>query len=148
MPRSFDMSANYEGSVEAVHRAFHEVDYWTARLAQTPVGVATLESMQVGGECENDRTIEVVTLQTVHSQNLPGLVAQLHRGYLCVRRDETWGPVNAGTAAATIAGSMVGAPVNLWGKAVLSPSAGSGGARMTLQVTIQVRVPFIGGKLE
>lgn len=148
MPRSFDMSADYEGSVEEVHRAFYEADYWKARLAETPVDVATLESIRVGGDSGDDGTIEVVTLQMVRSHNLPGLVTQLHRGDLSVRREETWGPVKEGIATASIAGSIVDAPVNLWGTAVLSPIPESGGSRMTLQVTIQVRIPFIGGKLE
>lgn len=90
MPRSFDMSADYEGSVEEVHRAFYEADYWKARLAETPVDVATLESIRVGGDSGDDGTIEVVTLQMVRSHNLPGLVTQLHRGDLSVRREETW----------------------------------------------------------
>lgn len=42
----------------------------------------------------------------------------------------------------------MGAPVNLWGTALLQPVGESDCARMTLQLTIQVRVPFIGGKLE
>jgi hypothetical protein len=148
MPRSFDMSADYQGSVEEVYQAFREAEYWRARLAVPAVDVATLESIRVGGESGNDGTIEVVTLQAVRSHNLPGLVTQLHRGDLCVRREETWGPVNDGTATASIQGSIVDAPVNLWGTAVLSPIPEAGGARLTFQVTIQVRVPFIGGKLE
>ncbi|MEQ0574202.1 DUF2505 family protein, partial [Mycobacterium tuberculosis] len=56
MPRSFDMSADYEGSVEEVHRAFYEADYWKARLAETPVDVATLESIRVGGDSGDDGT--------------------------------------------------------------------------------------------
>ena len=82
------------------------------------------------------------------SQNLPALVSQLHRGDLCVRREETWGPVIAGTATATIGGSILNAPVNLSGAALLAPSAESRGARLNYRVTIQVRVPIIGGKLE
>lgn len=148
MPRSFDMSADFPGSVEEVHWAFHAEDYWLARLAETPVDIATLESMRVGGESGYDDTIEVVTLQTVRSHNLPGLVTQLHRGDLCVRREETWGPVIDGIVTASIAGAIVGAPVNLWGTGVLSPNADSGGSRLSLRLTIQVRIPLIGGKLE
>jgi hypothetical protein len=148
MPRSFDMSADYEGNVEQVHRAFTEAEYWRGRVADTPVDVATLESLQVGGESGNDGTIAVVTLQTVRSHNLPGLVTQLHRGDLCVRREEIWGPVTDGVATASISGSILGAPVKLWGTAVLSPITESGGARQTFQVTIQVRAPLVGGKVE
>ncbi len=142
------MSADYEGSVEEVHRAFREADYWRARLADIPVDVATLESIQVGGESGADGTIQVVTLQMVRSHNLPGLVTQLHRGDLCVRREETWGPVNDGTATASIVGSIVDAPVNLWGTAVLSPIADAGRARLTFRVNVQARIPLLGGKLE
>jgi hypothetical protein len=102
--------------------------------------------MRVGGQSGDDGTIEVITHQTVLSHNLPALVTQLHRGDLCVRREETWGPIRDGVATASIAGSIVGAPVNLWGTAMLQPVDEK--ARMTLQLTIQVRVPFIGGKLE
>ncbi|MCV7075624.1 DUF2505 domain-containing protein [Mycobacterium szulgai] len=148
MPRSFDMSADYEGSVEDVHRAFYEADYWTARLAETPVDIATIESMRLGGASGADGSIEVITVQTVCSHNLPALVTQLHRGDLSVRREEIWTPINDGIATVSIAGSIVGAPVNLWGTGVLSPKEESGGSRMSAQLTIQVRIPIIGGKLE
>jgi len=148
MPRSFDMSADYEGSVEEVHWAFSETDYWLARLAESGVDDTALESMRVGGESGNDRSIEVVTLQVLHSHNLPGVVTQLHRGDLCIRREENWGPITDGTATASIAGSILDAPVNLSGTAVLSPIAGSGGARVEFRVTVQVRIPIVGGKVE
>jgi hypothetical protein len=148
MPRSFDMSADCEASVETVHRAYSTPDYWQARLAVSPVDMATLESLRVGGESGIDGTIEVVTLQSMLSQNLPALVTQLHRGDLCVRREERWGPVVDGTATAIIAGSIADAPVSLSGTAVLSPIAESGGARLTYRVSIHVRVPIIGGKIE
>jgi hypothetical protein len=143
MPRSFDMSADYEGSVEEVHRAFSETDYWLARLADSGVDDAKLESMRV-----SDGTIEVVTLQVVRRHNLPGLITQLHRGDLCIRREEDWSPITDGTATAFIAGSIMNAPVNLSGTAVLSPNAGSGGARLECRVTVQVRIPIVGGKVE
>jgi len=142
------MSADCEGSVESVHRAFSTADYWLARLAVSPVDVATLEWLRVGGESASDGTVEVVTVQSMLSQNLPALVTQLHRGDLCVRRAERWGPVVDGAATAVIAGSIVDAPVSLSGTAVLSPIAGSGGARLTYRVSVHVRVPIIGGKIE
>ena len=148
MPHSFDLSADYEDSVEKVYRAFHEEEYWKARLADIPVDEARIESMRVGGKSGNDGTIEVVTLQVVRSQNLAALVKQLHRGDVCVRRKETWGPLTDGAATASIAGSIVDTPVNVSGTAELSPIAGSGGARLAYRITVQVRVPLIGGKVE
>ena len=144
MPRSFDLSADYDGSVEDVHRAFTDQDYWRARLAESGVDVGTLESMRVG----DDDTVEVVTLQVIRSHHLPGMVTQLHSGDLCIRREETWGPVSDGAAQGCIVGSIVDAPVNLAGEAVLSPITETGGARLEFRATVQVRVPIIGGKLE
>lgn len=146
MPRSFDLSADYENSVEQIHRAFLEEGYWKARLADIPVDEARLESMRVGGESGNDGTVEVVTLQLVRSHNLHAIVKQLHRGDLCVRRKETWGPIADGAATASIAGSIEGTPVTVSGIADLSPIAG--GARLEFRISIQVRVPLIGGKVE
>ncbi len=147
MPRSFDLSADYDGSVEEVHQAFTDVSYWQARLAESGVDVATLESMRIGGESGDD-VVEVVTLQVIHSHKLPGMVTQLHRGDLCIRREETWGPVTGGAANGSVVGSIVDAPVNLAGAALLSPIAGTGGARLEFRATVHVRVPIIGGKLE
>lgn len=109
MPRSFDLSAHYDGSVDEVHRAFTDADYWRARLASSGVDVATLESMRVGGQSGDEDVVEVVTLQVIRSDKLPGMVTQLHSGDLCIRREETWGPVTGGTATGSVVGSIVDA---------------------------------------
>jgi hypothetical protein len=148
MPRSFDMSADYEGSVEEVHRAFSERDYWLARLEYSAVDESKLESMRVGGESGDDGTIDVVTLQVMHRHNLPGVVTQVHRGDLCIRREEYWRPITDGAATASLAGSIVGAPANVSGTAELSPIPDTCGSRLTCRLTVHVRLPLIGGKLE
>jgi hypothetical protein len=148
MPRSFELSADYEGTVGQLHRAFRDEEYWRARLADIPVDVARLESMRVGGETGNDGTIEVVTLQMVRSHNLHSIVRQLHRGDVAIRRKETWGPVTDGAATATLVSSIDDTPVHISGTAELSPIAESGGARVDFQITVQVRVPLLGGKVE
>jgi hypothetical protein len=148
MPRSFDMSADYEGSVEEVHRTFSERDYWLARLEYSGVDESKLESMKVGGESGAGGTIDVVTMQVMHSHNLPGVVTQVHRGDLCIRREECWGPITDGVATASLAGSIVGAPANLSGTAELSPVPETRGSRLTCRLTVHVRIPLIGGKLE
>jgi uncharacterized protein DUF2505 len=148
MPRSFDISADYEGSVESVLRAYSEEDYWMARLAASGVDEAKLESLRVGGESGNDGTIDVVTLQVIRSDKLPALITQIHRGDLCIKREETWGPVSGGVAMATVAGSIVDAPANVSGTAELAPTAKPVGSRLECRITVHVRVPLIGGKLE
>ncbi|PIJ37895.1 DUF2505 domain-containing protein [Mycobacterium heckeshornense] len=144
MPRSFDMSTDYGATVEQVHRAFSDESYWLARLADSGADDATLESMSVS----DDGSIDVVTTQVLRSDRLPGLVTQFHRGDLCIRREETWGPVTGGTAQATVTGSILDAPVGLTGTAVLAPPPESGGARLTFRATVEVRIPLVGGKIE
>lgn len=146
MPRSFDLSADYDASVEQIHQAFHQEGYWRARLADIPVDEARLESMRRGGESGDDGTVEVVTLQVVRSHNLAAVVKQLHRGDVRVRREESWGPINDGVASASIAGTIEGTPVHVSGTGELSPTPL--GARIDYRVTVQVRVPLIGGKVE
>jgi hypothetical protein len=147
MPRSFELSADYESSVEEIYRAFHEEDYWKARLADIPVDEARLESMRVGGGPGNDGTIEVVTLQVVRSHNVAALVKQLHRGDVCVRREETWGPLTDRAATASIVGTIVNTPVHVSGTAELSPIARSA-ARLAYRLSVKVNIPIIGGKVE
>jgi len=148
MPRSFDISADYEGNVEAVLQAYSTQDYWLARLAASGVDDSKLESLRIGGESGKDGTIDVITLQVIESHKLPALITQIHRGDLCIKREETWSPVSGGVAMATVAGSIVDAPANVSGSVELSPTAKSLGSRLECRITVHVRVPLIGGKLE
>jgi hypothetical protein len=147
MPRSFDMSTDYGATVEEVLRAFSEETYWLERLAVSGADEATLDSMVLGGPTGDDGSIDVITTQVLHSDRLPGLVSQFHRGDLCIRREERWEPSADGTAAATVSGSILDAPATLTGTAVLEPVE-SGGARLKFRATVEVRVPLVGGKLE
>jgi hypothetical protein len=152
MPRSFDMSADYGATVEAVFRAFSDEDYWLARLADSGADEATRDAIQVDGLSGDDagipESIAVITTQVLRRDRLPGVVAQFHRGDLRVRREETWGPIRNGAATATISGAILDAPATMNGTAMLEPLAESGGARLRLQATVEVRVPLVGGKLE
>jgi hypothetical protein len=147
MPRSFDMSTDYGASVEEVLRAFSDEQYWLARLADSGVDDATLDSMQIGGSSGDDGTIDVITTQVLRSDRLPAVVTQFHRGDLCIRREERWDPITNGSAAATVTGSILDSPASLTGTAVLEP-VDSGGARLMFRATVEVRVPLVGGKLE
>jgi Protein of unknown function (DUF2505) len=144
MPRSFDLAAEYDGSVEQVHRAFRDRQYWLARLADSGADEASLENMvvdEVGG-------IDVATLQTLRADRLPGVVSQFHRGDLVIQREEQWTPVRDGQATATVTGFIPGAPVSLTGNAVLVPTDNGGASRLSLTATVEVRVPLVGGKIE
>ena len=142
------MSADYEGTVEQVHRAFGDEHYWLARLAESGADDATLESMRVGGPSGRDGSINVATTQVLRADRLPGIVTQFHRGDLVIRREEKWEPVAAGVTNATILGSIQNAPVTLSGTALLAPIPESGGARLKFRATVEVRIPLVGGKIE
>ena len=148
MPRSFDMSTDYGATVGEVLQAFSEEQYWLARLADSGADDTTLDSMQIGGASGDDGSIDVVTTQVLRSDRLPGVVSQFHRGDLRIRREERWEPVTNGAATGTVTGSILDAPASLTGTAVLEPLADSGGARLKLRATVEVRVPLVGGKLE
>jgi Protein of unknown function (DUF2505) len=143
MPRSFDMAAEYEGSVEQVHLAFGDEHYWLARLADSGADDYSLDSMSVDAE-----GIDIVTTQTLRADRLPGVVTQFHRGDLSFVREETWTPIRDGQATATINGSITGAPATLSGTAVLAPAKSGGGSRLEFKATVEVRVPLVGGKIE
>ncbi|MDT5095048.1 MAG: hypothetical protein QOH60_4411 [Mycobacterium sp.] len=142
MPRSFDLSADYSGSVEQVHSAFADKAYWQARLADSGVDSASLDSIAVDG----DGSVAVVTTQRLRSDRLPGVVRQFHHGDLEIVRHEKWTPVTDGAARAEVGGEVRGAPVSLSGSAVLAPA--NAGSRLQITVSVDVDVPLVGGKLE
>ncbi|MET0702089.1 MAG: DUF2505 domain-containing protein [Mycobacterium sp.] len=144
MPRSFDISVDYEASVEQVLGAFADRQYWLARLADSGVDDATLDSLQAN----DDGGVAVATTQVLRSDRLPGVVAQFHRGDLSIERRETWTPVTDGQATATVDGAITGAPVSLTGAATLTEKGPGGGARLDFHVSVDVRIPLVGGKIE
>jgi hypothetical protein len=143
MPRSFDMATEYEGSVEQVHQAFSDEQYWLARLADSGADDYSLDTLAVDGQ-----GIDIVTTQRLRADRLPGVVTQFHRGDLSLVRQEAWTPIRDGQATATIKLSIIGAPATLSGTAVLAPAKSGGGSRLEFKATVQVDVPLVGGKIE
>src|SRR6202167_1786569 len=142
MPRSFDMSTDYGVTVDAVLRAFSEEQYWLARLADSGADDTTLDSMEVGGASGDDGSIDVITTQILRRDRLPGVVTQFHRGDLRIRREERWEPVTNGSSTAIVTGSLLDSPASLTGTATLEPVAESGGARLKLRASVEVRIPL------
>jgi Protein of unknown function (DUF2505) len=142
MPRSFDMSVEYDSSVEQVHRAFIDEQYWLARLADATVGTTFLDSIQLG----DDGGVAVTSTLVLPREFLPAIATQFHSGDMRIERRETWAPVVADRATGTVDCAIVGAPATMTGKAGLSPSGA--GARMDLHAKVEVKIPLVGGKLE
>ena len=141
------MAAEYGGTVEQVHRAFSDEQYWLVRLDGSGADHATLDEMTV----DADGGLRIKTTQTLRADRLPAVVTQFHRGDLSFVREELWAPVVDGHTSATVTGSIPGAPATLTGDAVLSSVADANGAiasRMTFKATVEVRVPLVGGKIE
>jgi hypothetical protein len=144
MPRSFDMAAEYEGTVHQVHKAFGDEQYWLVRLGDSGADRTTLDHLAVGP----DGGIQIKTTQMLRADRLPAAVTQFHRGDLSFVREETWTPVVDGRANAVVTGTIPGAPAHLTGAAALAPATSGPGSKMVFTATVEVRVPLVGGKIE
>lgn len=140
MPRSFDVSTESPATVEQVWAAFSSKGYWLARL-ETLAGSTTLESLVV----DDDQTVRVVTTQDLGRDLLPGIVAKFYRRDLKVRGTETWRPVD-GRLHGEIHVAVSGAPGSGFGTASVAPLPN--GSRLTMEGTVEFKVPVVGGTVE
>jgi hypothetical protein len=140
MPRSFDVSADSPATVEQVHSAFSDEDYWLARLA-TMNGRTALESLIV----DDDQTVRVATTQDLGRDLVPGIVAKFYRRDLKVRHTETWRPID-GQLRGEINVAVSGAPGSGSGAALVAPT--QDGSRMTFEGSVEFKVPLVGGTIE
>jgi hypothetical protein len=141
MPRSFDVAFDSPASVEQVHAAFGDRDYWLARLAALG-GDRTLDSLSV----DRDGTVSVVSTEDLRHGALPGILAKVYRGDLNVMTTEKWTPSGDGQVIGQIGVAVTGAPGSGEGEAVLA-RAGEG-SRLDLCGTVRFNVPLVGGKAE
>ena len=137
------MATEYGGSVEQVHQAFSDEQYWHARLADSGADDYSLDSLTADGQ-----GIDIKTTQRLRADRLPGVVTQFHRGDLSLVREEAWTPIRDGQSTATIKLAIIGAPARLSGSAALAPAKSGGGSRLEFKATVQVDVPLVGGKIE
>jgi len=142
MARSFDMVAEYAGTVAQVHRAFCSKDYWLDRLAEGRADESTLDSFAEDGAGGTD----ITTTQTMRAAGLPSVVTQFHFGDLSLVREEHWGPLTDDRAVGTVRSRVPGAPATITGTGVLTSTAA--GARLDFSANVEVRIPLVGGKLE
>jgi hypothetical protein len=140
MPRSFDVSADSPATVEQVHSAFSDEDYWLARLA-TMNGSTALESLSV----DDDQTVRVATTQDLGRDLVPGIVSKFNRRDLKVRHTETWRPID-GQLRGQISVAVSGAPGSGSGVALVAPT--QDGSRLTFEGSVEFKVPLVGGTIE
>lgn len=141
MPRSFDLLFESPASVEKVHWAFRQRDYWQARLVAFG-GNKTLDSLQV----DADGNVRVVTIEDLQHGALPGLLTRFYRGDLNLTGIEEWKPAGDGRVSGDITVQVNGAPGSGHGHALLSPSGS--GSQLSLTGTVQFKVPLVGGTIE
>jgi hypothetical protein len=141
VPLSFDASFESPASVEQVHSAFSDEDYWLARIAAFG-GSITLDSLIV----DSDGTVIVNTTQDLRHGGLPGMLAKVYRGDLNILRNETWRPIGGRRVSGEISVAAVGAPGSGRGAALLAPLGN--GSRLIFTATVEFKVPLVGGKIE
>jgi len=141
MSRSFEVPFESPASVEQVHAAFSDEDYWLARFAAFGAD-STLDSLSV----DADGTVTVNVTQHLGRQLLPGLIAKLVPGDLRVLHSETWRPVGDREVHGQVSVSAPAALGSGRGRARLTPSGA--GSRMEFSATVEFNVPLIGGKVE
>lgn len=140
MPRSFDVSVDSPASVGQIYAAFSAEDYWLARIA-TLNGSTALESLTV----DEDRTVRVVTTQDLGRDLLPGIVAKFYRRDVKFRHAETWTP-SGDQLRGEISVAVSGAPGSGSGVALVAPA--QNGSLLTLNGTVEFKVPLVGGTVE
>ena len=142
MPRSFDFSIDSPASVEQIHSAFSEEDYWLARLNAFGGGISKLDSLAI----DIDGTVNVVIIQDARHEGMPKLVAKFFPRNWQVVHKETWSPTDGGLVRGEISITSHGAPGSGFGTALLAPA--QNGSRLDCTATVEFKVPLIGGKVE
>jgi len=142
MPRSVDFSLESSASVEQIHSAFSEEDYWLARVAAFGGGIAKLDSLII----DTDGSVPVVIVQDVRHAQLPGLVAKFYPRTWQVVHEETWSPIGDGLVRGEVSIATHGAPGSGFGTALLTPA--QNGSRLKCTATVEFKVPLVGGKIE
>ena len=141
MPGSLDLVVEFPASVEQVHSAFSDEDYWLARLAAFG-GSTRLDSLIVHA----DGTVTVATTQDLRRRALPRLAAKVFPGDLKILRMETWRPIGGHRVSGEVIVSAPGALGSGRADAELAPT--QDGSRLRFTATMDVKVPLVGGKIE
>jgi hypothetical protein len=79
--------------------------------------------------------------------DLPGFAAKVLQPTNTIEQEHRWGPERDGVHEGTFTVETKGAPVQTHGTMRLEAMPG-GGTKHTIQATLKVKVPLIGGKIE
>jgi hypothetical protein len=141
MPKSFDCTVESSISIQQMHAAYSELDYWLARLAPHNDTVE-LRSFDV----DASGAVRITIVQDLRHLVLPAPFGRLYPRGLELVQSETW-TVDGGTkVCGEIHVQARGAPGSGRSTVVLVPT--QNGERFECSGTIQCRVPLVGRKLE
>jgi len=139
--RSFDFSVESSVSVEQIHAAFSEEEYWLARLAAFG-GSGKLDSLTI----DADSSVHVVIVQDLRHELLPGLFAKLYPRDLEVVQNETWSLIGKGLVRGEVSTAAPGVLGSGVGTVLLAPAQID--SHLDCTATMEVKVPLVGGKIE
>ncbi|MGN7134027.1 DUF2505 domain-containing protein [Rhodococcoides corynebacterioides] len=146
MPRKFDHTVPSPLSAAQVHAALTTEVYWQARLDAIGGPKATLDEVVVKGDSPDARTVRAAMTQAIAEEFLPSALTSIRSGDLVIHRVESWGSLDAQGSAGRFEAKVEGAPATITGTLTLAST--ESGCTMTATGAAEVKVPFIGGKIE
>lgn len=138
VPRSIDFSVDSSASVEQIHSAYADREYWLARFG----GLGSLNELTV----DSDGAVTVVVVTPLGRDGLPGPVAKFFPREWQVVQNEKWSPVRDGRMRGETSVAHQGSPISGAGTLLVTPT--EQGSQLKCEVTVEVRVPLIGGMFE
>ena len=141
MTRSIDFSVDSQASVDEIHWAFSQEEYWRARMKAFG-GMGKLDALDVA----RDGSVSVVILHDLHPDGLPAALKKFFPRNWRVVQEETWSPADDGLVHGDVGIVTYGAPGSGRGIAVLTPA--DQGSRLKCTATVDFKVPLVGGKIE
>lgn len=141
MTKTFDCSVESPVSVQQIHAAYSDRNYWEARLSPHKEMVE-LRSFDV----DASGTVRATVVQDLRNAVLPPPFGKLYPRGLELVQSETWTIDQGDTVRGEIRLKAHGAPGSGRTSVLIAPSRN--GERLDCSATVQVKVPLLGGKLE
>ena len=140
MGRKFSFTEDFDVTPAQAHSALTDEALWDKRTKEVS------DRASVEYSHRPDGGFDVVISEGVGASVLPGFVRKVIRGDLVITRKDSWGPLEGDRANGTLEGGSTGLTSKVRGTFALTPHGT--GSRLTLTGTAEVKVPFVGGKIE
>lgn len=139
MSRSFEFTVPYPSPPAVVHATLTEDRFWRSIFEGA-------ENASVEITSDGPGTIEVVMVEHVGRQHIPGPVKKVIKGDLVLSHTDRWGPFDGERAKGTFEGGSQGMNGRIDGTMQLRPD-GEGSA-IDVSGVVEVKVRLVGGMLE